>query len=190
MDFLKDVFGAEALTYAQLVEKLKGNKNIRLANLASGQYVKREELEGKIAELATANNTITGLQNTIKKFDGVDVEKLQQEAKDWETKYNDAQNQVLEQQKKFALVDGLKSIGVADPDYLIYKHGGVESFSFDSTNKPVGLEEMVKPDRELYPHVFRVEETVKTGMRHTGSEGSMDKKEEANAAFRSLFGKE
>lgn len=40
-------------------------------------------------KLKTANGTITTLQDSIKKFDGVDIEKLKKDAVDWQTKYND-----------------------------------------------------------------------------------------------------
>lgn len=76
MDFLKSIFGDQALTYDQLAEKLKDNKDIKLANLATGQYVDKGKLDAKIIELDTANQTIKNLQDTVKKFDGVDVEKL------------------------------------------------------------------------------------------------------------------
>jgi hypothetical protein len=39
MVFLKSVFGTEALTFDQLTEKLKDSKDVKLANLAEGQYV-------------------------------------------------------------------------------------------------------------------------------------------------------
>ena len=38
MEFLKEVFGSEALTYDQLAEKLKGSTTIKLGNLAGGAY--------------------------------------------------------------------------------------------------------------------------------------------------------
>ncbi len=88
MEFLKSVFGDQALTYEQLVEKLKDNKEIKLANLATGQYVDKAKLDAKINELETANQTIKQLQETVKKFDGVDVEKLKKDVADWEQKYN------------------------------------------------------------------------------------------------------
>ncbi len=88
MDKLKELFVEEALTYAQLEEKLKDNKDVKLANLATGQYVDKKKYEDKLAELTTAQNTITGLQDTVKKFDGVDVEGLKQRATDLENKYN------------------------------------------------------------------------------------------------------
>lgn len=35
MDFLKDIFGDKALTYAELEAALKDNKDVKLANLAA-----------------------------------------------------------------------------------------------------------------------------------------------------------
>ena len=88
MEFLKDVFGDKALTYSELDAELKDNKDIKLANLAKGEYVSKDKLDTKIKELETANNTIRDLQETVKKFDGVDVEKLKSDVAAWEKKYN------------------------------------------------------------------------------------------------------
>lgn len=88
MDKLKALFGTEALTYEQLEAKLKDNKEVKLANLASGGYVDSRKFNDKVAELTTANDTIKGLRETVAKFDGVDVEKLKRDAQEWETKYN------------------------------------------------------------------------------------------------------
>ncbi len=87
MEFLKQLFGDKALTYEELAGLLKDNKDIKLANLAEGKYVDKEKLDTKIKELETANTTITGLKDTVKKFDGVDVQKLQNELAAMETKY-------------------------------------------------------------------------------------------------------
>lgn len=88
MEYLKEVFGSEALTFEQLKEKLKDNKGVKLANLADGNYVDKAKLDGKVQELEKANQTIKDLQETVKKFDGVDVEGLRKSVKDWESKYN------------------------------------------------------------------------------------------------------
>ncbi len=88
MEFLKELFADKALTYAELEAALKDNKDIKLANLAGGQYVDKAKLDGKITELNTANQTIQDLQKTVKQFDGVDVQKLKNDAAAWETKYN------------------------------------------------------------------------------------------------------
>lgn len=163
-----------------------------------GKSVQAEQAKttAKDGELVKANETIKGLQETVKKFDGVDVDKLKQSAADWETKYNTdvaAERAKAENLKKeYDLKDALKAQGVLDPDYLIFKHGGIEKFAF-ADGKPVGLEDITKPYKESSPHLFAQQENklpIKTGLSHQGGgEGVPDKKEEANAAFRSLFGK-
>ena len=81
MDFLKEVFGEDALTFEQLSEKLSA-ANIRLANLESGRYVEKDRYDGRVAELNKANETIASLQETVKKFDGKDPEAFKQEIND------------------------------------------------------------------------------------------------------------
>ena len=88
MDKLKALFGTDALTWEQLEEKLKDNKEVKLANLAAGSHVDKRKYDDKVAELGTANDTIKGLRDTVAKFDGVDIEKLKKDASDWENKYN------------------------------------------------------------------------------------------------------
>lgn len=88
MEKIKELFGAEALTWEQFEAKLKDNKEVKIANLASGGYVDKKKFDDKVTELTTANDTIKGLRETISKFDGVDVDKLKKDAADWETKYN------------------------------------------------------------------------------------------------------
>ena len=92
MEKLKALFGTESLTWEQLEEKLKDNKDVKLANLAAGSYVDKGKHDNKVSELSTelnaANETIKGLRETVAKFDGVDLDKLKKDASDWETKYN------------------------------------------------------------------------------------------------------
>nr|WP_312093455.1 phage scaffolding protein [Aminipila sp.] len=76
------------MTYADLEQALKDSKDIKIGNLAGGQYVDKAKLDGKISELNTANQTIKDLQDAVKKFDGVDIEKLKADVTNWETKYN------------------------------------------------------------------------------------------------------
>lgn len=163
----------------------------------NGKDVEAEKakLTAKQGELAKANETLKTMQESIKKFDGVDVEKLKLQATEWEAKYN---TDIATERSKadwlkneYALKDALKDYGVKDPEYLIYKHGGVEKFAF-SDGKPVGLDDITKPYKEASPHLFAESQvaTTKTGLTHQGGgEGAPDKKEEANAAFRSIFGK-
>ena len=169
MDKLKALFGAEALTFEQLEEKLKDNKEVKLANLASGGYVDKKKHEDTVAELTTANNTITGLKDTVAKFDGADVEKLKQEAKDWETKYNtDLANAKLNNAVDLELVARKAKnpkLAKAALDMSIIK--------FDGENL-IGLNEQLDKLQESDSYLFDVEETkggakVSTGGAHTNN---------------------
>jgi hypothetical protein len=151
----------------------------------------------KVGELGTANQMIKDLQEAAKKFDGVDVGKLKTDLADLQTRYDtDVAKERAKAdnlQKEYGLKDALKAAGVADPDYLIFKHGGVEKFAFGSDGKAIGLDDITKPYRENSPHLFvdsKPSAPAKTGMRQTGTEMVNERKDEANAAFRSLFGKE
>lgn len=96
MDFLKVLFGDSALTYDQLASAIQTHngkaenkdKQIKIGNIGDGSYVSFDKFKAKEAELTTANTTIKNLQGEIKKWDGVDVDKLKTAAADWETKYN------------------------------------------------------------------------------------------------------
>lgn len=84
MDFLEEFLGTEL--YSQVKEKLKGNDKIKLANLATGEYVSKSKYED---DIKSRDEKINELTENVKKFDGVDVADLQQSVKDWETKYNE-----------------------------------------------------------------------------------------------------
>ena len=84
MEFLKEFLGDDL--YTQVEAKLKGNDKVKLANLASGEYVSKSKYDD---EIKAKDAKITELSDTVKKFDGVDVAKLQQDVKDWEKKYQD-----------------------------------------------------------------------------------------------------
>jgi hypothetical protein len=88
MDKLKALFGTDALTWEQLEEKLKDNKEVKLANLAAGSHISKGKYDDVVSELEIANKTIKGLQETVSKFDGVDLDGLKKSVSDWETKYN------------------------------------------------------------------------------------------------------
>lgn len=57
MEFLKSIFGDAALTYDQLAEKLKGSTDVKLANLASGQYVDKGKFDAAQTELQASVNS-------------------------------------------------------------------------------------------------------------------------------------
>lgn len=100
-------------------------------------------------QLKTANETIKDLQK-----DNKDNEDLQTKVKDYEKKIETMETESANKIKELVLKDKLRDAGVKDADYLIFKHGGVEKFNYDSTGALIGLEDTLKPYRESMPYNF------------------------------------
>jgi hypothetical protein len=129
MDFLKAILGEEL--YKQLeaaVNAYNGNeankdKQVKLANLASGEYVGKGKhdalqalLDGKTGELEKANTLIADLKKGNKDNEGL------------QTKINDYENQVAQLQAELeqtkldnAIQLALRDAKAVDPDYLAFK---------------------------------------------------------------------
>lgn len=84
---IKTLFGDKTLTFADF-EKVAAEAKAKFVDLSEGGYVDKHKLDDKITELGTANGTIQTLQETVKKFDGVDVEKLKTDLAAAQTKYD------------------------------------------------------------------------------------------------------
>ena len=171
MEKLKALFGNEALTWEQLESKLKDSKEIKLANLASGCYVDKKKFDDKVTELETANNTITGLRETVTKFDGVDVERLKADAKEWEAKYNTD----IEAVKLDSAVDlGIVAAKAKNPK-LIKAALDMSLIKRDGENV-IGLSEQLDNLKKSDGYLFEEEQQqdnggarVNTGAAHTGN---------------------
>lgn len=84
MEWLKEFLDDDL--YSQVEAKLKGNDEVKIANLASGKYISKSKHDAKIKNKDTKIGELT---EKVGKFDGVDIAKLQQDVKDWEKKYQD-----------------------------------------------------------------------------------------------------
>lgn len=158
MDFLKSIFGDQALTYDQLAEKLKDNKDIKLANLATGQYVDKGKLDAKIIELDTANQTIKNLQDTVKKFDGVDVEKLKSDLTAAQQKY-DADISALK--LEHALSMALSTAKAKNPK-AVQALLDASKIKLDG-DKLLGLDDQLEALKTSDPYLFEIETKKQEG---------------------------
>ncbi len=75
MEFLKAVLGDEL--YAQVHEKLKDNKEIKLANLASGEYVGKDKFTALETEKQSLTAQIKERDEQLKELKKVDAAGLQ-----------------------------------------------------------------------------------------------------------------
>ena len=114
--------------------------------------VPKTEFNEAKEQLKTANTTI----DTLKKSNG-DNETLQNTIKQHEQTIQKLQDDASNTSKKYALKEQLSKSGVLDPDYLIYKQGGLDKFNFDKEGKPIGIEDMLKPMKEdkTQSHLFQ-----------------------------------
>jgi len=117
--------------------------------------VPKDDFNNKVKELETANDTITEL----KKSNGDNAD-LQKKIGEYETEIKDLKVSAEKTAKTYALKESLAKHGVLDPDYLIYKAGGLDKFNFDKEGKPVGVEDAVKPYKEdaAMVHLFKQEQ--------------------------------
>lgn len=108
-----------------------------------------DEVNGKLKE---ANTTI----DTLKKSNA-DNGELQRQVKEYKEKVTILEATAANTRKEYALKDKLKEAGVVDADYIIYKQGGIDKFTFDNEGNPVGIDDVVKPLKESSPHLFKAE---------------------------------
>ena len=101
----------------------------------------RKTLEKTVNDLKAQSGDNQTLQNTIKQHEDT-IAQLKK----------DAENT----QKLHALRDELRTKGVTDPDYIIYKQGGVEKFAFDKEGKPEKIDDVISPYKEnaAMAHLF------------------------------------
>lgn len=163
MEFLKKILPEEL--YKQFETAVNAHngkpenkdKQIKIANLGSGEYVGKGKYDTLEAEKNNLSGQIKDLNNTIEtlKNGNKDNQKLQETITDLQGKLETANNDLKTIQEKadktaktYALKERLAKAGVTDADYIIYKAGGLEKFNFDKEGKPIGVEDSLKPFRE------------------------------------------
>lgn len=127
--------------------------------------VPKKDFNDKVTELETANETIADL-----KKNNADNAELQKKIGEYETEIGNLKKNAEDTAKTYSLKESLSKAGVLDPDYLIYKAGGLDKFTFDKENKPVDVDDVVKSYKEddSMAHLFK--ESKKPTYNPTGGE--------------------
>lgn len=113
-------------------------------------FVPKERLDEVSGKLKEANTTI----ETLKK-DNMDNEELQKQVGEYKEKVASLEAAASNIRKEYALKDKLKEAGVTDADYVIYRQGGLDKFTYDKDGNPVGVDDVLKPLKESSPHLFK-----------------------------------
>lgn len=116
---------------------------------ASKHIIPKEQYNGKVEELNTANQTISDL-----KKENADNADLQKRIGEHETTIGNLRKENTDMRKTYALKESLTKEGCTDPEYFIYKQGGLEKFAFDKEGKPLGVKELVESSKADNPLLF------------------------------------
>lgn len=181
MEFLKEILG-DAL-YAQFEQALNaynGNeankgKQVKLANLAGGEYVGKgkydalqAQLDGKDTELTAANDLIAELKKGTKGNEG-----LQGKITGYETQVAQLQAELAKTRLDNAIQLALRDAKAVDPDYLAYKlHEKYkpEELTLDENGKVKGMDEKLSGLKTQFPAQFEASGTKKI-IEHKLEEG-------------------
>lgn len=122
MDWLKTLLEAAKITDGKLdVDALVQSIQAEFPKHA----VPKDEFNSKVGELKAANKTIEDL----KKANGDNAE-LQKQIGDYKEQVKQLQTSAANTAKTYALKEQLAKEGVLDPDYLIYKAGGIDFVAY------------------------------------------------------------
>jgi hypothetical protein len=117
MEFLKGIISDEL--YTQLSEALKDKKDVKLGNLAGGEYVGKGKFDAQTTENGGLKTQLKDANKQIEDFKGMDVEGIKKAADDWKIKAekaeSDAQKQISEMQFSHALETELSKAGARNP---------------------------------------------------------------------------
>ncbi len=174
MEFLKAILGDEL--YNQFAEKLNAyngdeankDKQIKLANLAGGEYVGKGKydtlqamLDGKTNELNTANGLIDELKKGTK-----GNEDLQGKITSYEGEVQKLQEQLQETKIKSAIKVALLSEKALDVDYLTFKLESKlkdegKKLELDENGNIKGWNDMLSGLKTQFPTQFETSTTKK-----------------------------
>lgn len=104
-------------------------------------------------QLKTANDTITDLKKNNK-----DNETLQNTIKTHEKTISDLKTDSLKREKEFKFKGALEKAGATDPDYLLYKLGGVDKLEMDAEGNITDQDNKIKDLQANNASFFKAEE--------------------------------
>lgn len=161
MEFLKDVLDDRYEEFKSIIDKYNAeneDKAVKLANLASGEYVSKGKYNNAVADKDNAMTQLNTANETIKTLEAKSInnEDLQKEIEGYKNTIATLETESANVKKTYVLREQLSKAGVVDPDYVIYKQGGLDNFKFDKDCKATGLDKILDGFRndKAMSHIF------------------------------------
>lgn len=159
MEFLKNLFNDRQLSYDELLKAVEAHNKadkdnqIKIANLAGGEYISKEKYDAKEKELTKANDQITVLNNAVNSFDG-EKKDLDKKIKDLQKQYDTDTKALKNDFAKQTVVNRFFSEHKSKHEGLLRKEFDLDKLSVDDNGNVLGLEEQGKTILESYADLF------------------------------------
>lgn len=118
--------------------------------------VPKDKFNDISGQLKTANTTIEDL-----KKDNASNEDLQKKIKEHEGTIANLQTEATKKEKESIVKSALEKAGASDPDYLIFKYGGIDKYEFQKDGTIKDLDSLIKLSKENNPTFFKVDDPNK-----------------------------
>ena len=162
MEFLKEILGEELYSkFEQAINAYNGNeankdKQVKLANLATGEYVGKgkfdglnEQLTGKQTELDKANELIATLKKSTK-----DDADLQTKITSYEQQVQTLQEELKQAKLESAIKVALLEAKATDIDYMTFKLKEKGEIELDENDKIKGWDDKISGLKTQFPNQF------------------------------------
>lgn len=176
---IKDLLGEELATKVEEALKGKGAEgaDLELGIVNDGSFFSKEAYEEEHSKGEVNGRLVEDIVAMVKEYGGTgDVKAVKKDIQTAIEKLKaESALQVLNTKKEYNLKAKLKENGVIDEDCLIYKHGGIDKFSFDEEGNVIGIEDTLKPYQSSTPYLFKAENEVQLRNAHAvGIGGGVD----------------
>lgn len=158
MDFLKGLFGDKQLSYDELIKavdvhnKTNNDNQIKIANLAGGEYISKDKFDAKEKELTKVNQQLSALSSTVKTFEGEKAD-LDTKIKELDKQYKKEMNEMQEGFTKDKAIGDWFSQNKTNYTDLLKSKFDMSKITVDG-NKVIGLDEQGKVLLEQYKDLF------------------------------------
>mgnify|MGYP004501560905 FL=1 len=183
MDFLKSILGDDL--FSQVENKVNAynsdeankDKQIKIANLASGEYTSKNkftdletEKENIASQLSAANKVIEDLRKATKTD-----EDLQKKVTAYESKIQTLNEELKVTKTENALKFALVQAGAADVDYLAFKVKQKGELELDENGKIKGIDDTIKDLKTQFSQQFTSSKENKIDEKKLPDEDGGDK---------------
>lgn len=165
MEMLKAIFNGEALTFDQFAEKINQSADVKLGNLAGGQYVDKNKYDDISRQLETANASLAD-------YDPEWKSKLEQAQAEGDKKLNDYK---FEQ----AVESAINNAGAADL-VSVKANLDMSKIAQGEDGKITGLDEQFAELKQSKPFLFKTAEEPKKKLDLGGPTGGAKAKSGSN----------